>query len=121
MKTTYLHHLVVGGYYRNKLDDRIAYITGAGPSGVIGREEGGPDKSLGDSKAFHQGWALTELRDFPNAKDPRLPYVFDLFWDLKYTSDLQRELKKPDCDQEIRDKAREHNFLNSENQLRVPA
>ena len=29
-----------------------------------------------------------DLKDFPNAKDPRLPYVFDLFWDLKYTSEI---------------------------------
>ncbi len=34
-------------------------------------------------------WKLrSDLKDFPNATDPRLPYVFDLLWDIKYTSDL---------------------------------
>lgn len=34
-------------------------------------------------------WILRDdLKDFPNAKDPRLPYVFDLFWDIKYTSEI---------------------------------
>jgi len=33
-----------------------------------------------------------DLRDFPNAKDPRLPYEFDLHWDIKYMSQLRREL-----------------------------
>jgi len=115
MKTRYLNRLVVGGYYRNNLSNRIVYITGAGPLGVSGREDGGLDKNLGTPKEFHQEWVLTEFRDFPNAKDPRLPYVFDLFWDLKYTSELKRELLKPDCDQEIKDKARELGLLNSEN------
>lgn len=35
---------------------------------------------------------LPELRDFPNARDPLLPYDFDLCWDIKYLSDLKREL-----------------------------
>lgn len=33
-----------------------------------------------------------DLADFPNARDPRLPYSFDLFFDIKYTSELQRAL-----------------------------
>lgn len=33
-----------------------------------------------------------DLADFPNARDPRLPYEFDLFWDIKYKSDLVRAI-----------------------------
>lgn len=40
-----------------------------------------------------------DLKDFPNARDPLLPYVFDLLWDIKYTSDLKQELHDhPDKD-----------------------
>jgi len=34
-----------------------------------------------------------DLDDFPNAKDPILPYDFDLCWDIKYTSQLKRALQ----------------------------
>jgi hypothetical protein len=33
-----------------------------------------------------------DLHDFPNAKDPVLPYVFDLMWDLKTEEQLKYEL-----------------------------
>lgn len=38
----------------------------------------------------------TDLKDFPNAKDPRLPYIFDLYWDIKYTSELEYILAEED-------------------------
>jgi hypothetical protein len=34
-----------------------------------------------------------DLADFPNARDPLLPYVFDLYWDIKYLSELKRTLE----------------------------
>ncbi len=41
-----------------------------------------------------------DLNDFPNAKDPILPYEFDLIWDIKYTSQLKRELENNHPDKE---------------------
>jgi hypothetical protein len=37
--------------------------------------------------------ARVDLRDFPNARDPRLPYEFDLHWDLKFVSQLRQAIK----------------------------
>lgn len=34
-----------------------------------------------------------DLRDFPNASNPRLPHVFDLVWDIEYTSQLRWALE----------------------------
>lgn len=34
-----------------------------------------------------------DLEDFPNARDPRLPAIFDLVWDLKYQSELPQALE----------------------------
>jgi len=49
--------------------------------------EGGDGESILKSKT--EGWKQRpDLKDFPNAKNPRLPYVFDLFWDIKYTSEI---------------------------------
>jgi hypothetical protein len=40
-------------------------------------------------------WKLRrDLTDFPNARDPRLPYVFDLYWDIKHKSELEHILRQ---------------------------
>lgn len=53
-----------------------------------------------------------DLTDFPNARDPRLPYVFDLFWDLKHISELNQVLRAGEHDDidEIRAMVTEHNL-----------
>lgn len=39
-------------------------------------------------------WILRkDLFDFTDARDPRLPYVFDLHWDIKHMSELERVLR----------------------------
>ncbi len=44
-------------------------------------------------------WKLRrDLSDFPNARDPRIPYEFDLYWDLKHMSELERVLRARDHD-----------------------
>lgn len=56
-------------------------------------------------------WKLRrDLKDFPNAKDPILPYVFDLHWDIKYLSDLIRFLPGHDDEDEIRELMVKHNI-----------
>ena len=35
-----------------------------------------------------------DLKDFPDSKDPRLPYVFDLFWDIKQESELKKLMQE---------------------------
>lgn len=54
-----------------------------------------------------------DLSDFPNARDPRLPYVFDLFWDIKHQSELQEILNDPDHDfhEEVMQMAKEHQLI----------
>lgn len=42
--------------------------------------------------AFQRWTPRRDLEDFPNARDPLLPYSFDLVWDIKYTSELRRAL-----------------------------
>jgi hypothetical protein len=44
-------------------------------------------------------WKLRkDLTDFPNARDPRLPADFDLHWDIKHMSELERVLRSRDHD-----------------------
>lgn len=51
-----------------------------------------------------------DLEDFPNARDPKLPYVFDLLWDIKYMSELRRELVDHDDRDAIMEQIRQHNI-----------
>lgn len=77
----------------------IARAFGAGPQGVRYRK----DDDQGPLQASHEetlAWReRQDLDDFPNARDPVLPYVFDLFWDIKRRSELVRELKDGHVDQ----------------------
>lgn len=42
-------------------------------------------------------WKLrSDLVDFPNARDPRLPADFDLHWDMKHLSELESVLRSGD-------------------------
>lgn len=61
-----------------------------------------------------QSWKQRpDLTDFPNATDPRLPYVFDLFWDIKHDSELQAILADPlhEHHEEVRVMAKEHGLI----------
>lgn len=76
------------------------------PDGRIARSYGfnGPKQTVSyyfdDGKGGHTvsykefaAWKdRRDLADFPNARDPRLPYVFDLIWDMQYESELRHAL-----------------------------
>lgn len=52
----------------------------------------GKGSHTADLNAFNTWKARPDLKDFPEARDPRLPIEFDLFWDIKYQSDLKRAI-----------------------------
>lgn len=78
----------VGAYYETP--NGIAYVYGCGPEGVTYRCDDDEDRPNVSIEEVVSTWKIRrDLKDFPNARDPRLPYVFDLFWDIKYTSELK--------------------------------
>ena len=68
--------------------------------------DGGPGRSAPEKEV--ETWKPLDIRDFPNAKDPRLPYTFDLLWDIEYMSQLRRELKGHPEEKEIRETMKEY-------------
>lgn len=46
-----------------------------------------------DLKEFNTWKLRCDLHDFPNPKNPLLPYDFDLCWDIQYMSQLKRALQ----------------------------
>ena len=78
------------GIYYELPNKKIAYVYGWDTrSKEISYYFNGDNKIRSTSEKKWFTWKpRKDLKDFPNAKDPRLPYVFDLFWDLKYKSQL---------------------------------
>ena len=111
-----MNHIIVGAFFETP-DGRIARTYGASRLKVMYYFDDGEGGREAD-QAEYQTWKIrNDLRDFPNARDPRLPYVFDLFWDIKYMSDLKRELDGHEDEDEIRDCMRNHGItLGDENE-----
>lgn len=83
----------LGSYYETDTGE-IVYVFGVRDGTVMYRYEDDTDTPEVTLDDVNERWKLTDLRDFPNARDPRVPYVFDLFWDIKYLSELKHELAK---------------------------
>lgn len=81
--------VVIGAYY--KTDKGVAYVYGGG-SGEIQYRYDDDKPSLNCTYNDASTWERLNIRDFPNARDPRLPYDFDLHFDIKYMSQLKMEL-----------------------------
>lgn len=95
-------------------DGRIAYTYGwSGKENLVSYyfDDGNGGRTVSIDE-FQTWKPRRDLGDFPNARDPRLPYVFDLFWDIKYMSQLKRELSWGHRDEkEIREIMRDHNIV----------
>ena len=109
----------LGAYYATE-NGSIVYVYGISEGKVMYRYEDDTDTPEVTLDDVNERWKLTDLRDFPNARDPRVPYVFDLFWDIKYLSELKRELAKPDCEETLWEKAIEHGYVSEASKPKYP-
>lgn len=103
--------IVVGAFYRRSpkpLD--VVRTTGGGPGRIQGYDAKG--KPFETTPEGMRHWTLLRANDFPHSPDPRLPYVFDLHWDVKYVSQLQHI--------EVRDKAAVESLLVREFGVQAP-
>lgn len=71
---------------------KIARSFGSGPSGVQYYFDDGKGGHLASHEEVKAWKHRADLNDFPNARDPRLPYTFDLHWDIKHRSELVQAL-----------------------------
>ena len=109
----------LGSYYATDTGE-IVYAYGVREGKVMYRYEDDTDTPEVTIDDVNERWKLTDLRDFPNARDPRLPYVFDLFWDIKYLSELKHELAKEDCEETLWEKAIEHGYVSEASKPKYP-
>jgi hypothetical protein len=94
--------IVVGGFYETS-DGRIARVSGWNGSTRKARYEFDDDAGDHeiDEEAFGAWIRREDLADFPNARDPVLPYIFDLIWDVKTRSRLVRLLSGGEHDGDL--------------------
>ena len=89
--------VVVGGFHRSP-EGRVARVFGW--SGLTRIVSFAFDDDTGAHKLpeaeFSKWEYLPGLEDFPDARDPILPYEFDLIWDVKTRSGLVRLLGEPE-------------------------
>lgn len=95
--------VVIGAFYELP-DGRIVRTYGwSGITRIVSYsfdDDDGPQRILVDETV---DWKeRKDLRDYPNARNPRLPYAFDLHYDIQYMSDLRQELKGHPHELELR-------------------
>ena len=106
------NHIIVGIYYELP-DKSICTISGAD---CVRRKVTYHLENSGSLSATFKEvskWKpRRDLQDWPNAEDPIVPYIFDLYWDIKRISDLRRVLKEGHTDiNHIRDLIHKHNLF----------
>lgn len=89
----------IGFFYRHKTTGEVVYTYEGGgrPMRISTQTEDRPGSpcrvmSLKVEEFLRHYELMPEARDFPDAWDPRLPYEFDLWYDIKLTSELVRLL-----------------------------
>jgi hypothetical protein len=87
--------VVTGGFYELP-NGRIAKTYGwNGITRMVAYYFDTDEPSGQVSEADIKSWKRrSDLHDFPNARDPLLPYVFDLHWDIKHMSELEKVLRE---------------------------
>ena len=82
--------VVGGGFYRRPIEGDVVLTYGGSDEWVHWQTDDGlygrATRNEMDTWDFLEG-----ARDFPDAKDPRLPYEFDLYYDVHRVSQLARE------------------------------
>lgn len=83
--------IIIGGYYRRPVEGDVVLTYGGSKDWVHWQTD--DHQSHGRSSRDEMDtWEFLEgVRDFPDAKDPRLPYEFDLHYDVHTLSQLVSE------------------------------
>ena len=102
--------VVIGGYYERP-DGAVARTCGWDPvdrSVSYALDDGNGVRKVGEDVLATTWKRRADLRDFPNARDPVLPYAFDLLWDAKTRSALLPLLADPETAADVREAMEHH-------------
>ena len=77
------------GIHYETPEGRIAYVYGLSNIEVSYYYDDGKAGRTASLEVFDTWKERRDLKDFHNTSDPRLPYEFDLNWDVKHVSELK--------------------------------
>lgn len=95
------HGIVIGAFYEMP-DGTVARThgwDGTRRTVAYALDDGAGARSAAAAEVEGSWRRRPDLSDFPNARDPRLPFVFDLRWDAKRRSDLVALLAGEDAEE----------------------
>jgi len=103
--------ICIGIFYETPEGEIVYTYSCKGPNNTIGYSSFGKE-----NRECHidktQNWKpRRDLNKFPDDPDTRLPYVFDLHWDIKWLSELKHYLDNPESQEdadEMRGEAKRH-------------
>jgi hypothetical protein len=84
--------IIIGGFHELP-DGRIIRSFGWTGDKILYYFDDDSGRHEVSHKAYSTWKPREDLSDFPNARDPLLPYDFDLLWDIKSISQLKSALK----------------------------
>lgn len=85
--------LIAGVYYLTA-DNNIIYSYGFTETCLLAYDDNNKSYKINLTESSTLK-LLNKVQDFPNAKNPKLPYEFDLNWDIKRSNELAREIDNP--------------------------
>lgn len=80
--------IVIGVFYQRSNDPMDIVRSNAGDQQFLYGFDA-HHKPFQANKETVASWTQLCVSDFPNSSDPKLPYVFDLHWDIKRISNLE--------------------------------
>lgn len=98
------------GIYYELPNGKIAYTYGFTKDSIQYYFDNDESVYAVTKKEFQTWKPRKDLKDFPNASDPRLPYEFDLNWDIKFMSQLKLTLENDDFDSDILETMKKYNI-----------
>ena len=74
--------VVIGAFHQRSANPTDVVFTVSGGGGSV-HEYDARMKSFNVEDTTVLTWTALTVNDFPNSRDPRLPYIYDLHWDIK--------------------------------------
>lgn len=108
--TTNSENNTVGIFYE-KPDKTIVYTYGFnGKRKIVYCQEWDKDSYEMSYEEFQTLKPRRDLKQFPQDPDTRLPYVFDLYWDIKWLSELRALHSKKELEKYAYKLIKKHNI-----------
>lgn len=108
-KTMPKEEIVIGIFYETQNGEIVYPYQWSGSDNTVGYSSFGKKSKVCHIDKTKNWKPRRDLNKFPDDPDTRLPYYFDLYWDIKWLSELKHYLDDPESQEdadEMRDEAK---------------